>query len=69
MISSMISIALISMVVWVHHMYTVGLSFRSIKYFVVSTMAIAIPTGIKVFSWLDTMWDGNIQWNLLWFEL
>ncbi len=57
----MILIALIGMVVWAHHMYTVGLSFRSIKYFVVSTMAIAIPAGIKVFSWLGTMWGGNIQ--------
>ncbi|PIM96197.1 cytochrome c oxidase subunit 1 [Candidatus Hodgkinia cicadicola] len=61
MILSMISIALVGIVVWAHHMYTVGLSFKSIKYFVVSTMAVAIPTGIKVFSWLGTMWRGNIR--------
>ncbi|PIM95831.1 cbb3-type cytochrome c oxidase subunit I [Candidatus Hodgkinia cicadicola] len=61
MILSMMSIALIGMVVWAHHMYTVGFTFKSIKYFVISTMAVAVPTGIKVFSWLGTMWGGNIR--------
>ncbi|PIM95468.1 cytochrome c oxidase subunit 1 [Candidatus Hodgkinia cicadicola] len=61
MILSMMYIALIGLVVWAHHMYTVGLTFKSIKYFVISTMAVAVPSGIKVFSWLSTMWGGNIH--------
>ncbi len=50
MILSMMSIALVGMGVWVHHMYTAGLTFKSIKYFVISTMAVAVPTGIQMFS-------------------
>ncbi len=61
MILSMMSIALVGMGVWVHHMYTAGLTFKSIKYFVISTMAVAVPTGIKMLSWLGTMWGGNIR--------
>ncbi len=60
-ILSMMSIALIGMGVWAHHMYTVGLTFKSIKYFIISSMAVAVPAGVKVFSWLGTMWGGNIR--------
>ncbi|MFP3039907.1 MAG: cbb3-type cytochrome c oxidase subunit I, partial [Candidatus Hodgkinia cicadicola] len=60
MIIAMISIAIVGIAVWAHHMYTVGLSFKSIKYFVIATTAVAVPTGVKVFSWLCTMWEGNI---------
>ncbi len=42
-------------------MYTVGLSYEAQKYFVVATMAVAVPTGIKVFSWLSTLWRGSIS--------
>ncbi|MGP1916565.1 MAG: cbb3-type cytochrome c oxidase subunit I [Candidatus Hodgkinia cicadicola] len=61
MILSMIIIAVIGITVWAHHMYTVGLSFASLKYFAVATTAVAIPTGIKVLSWLSTVWNKNIE--------
>ncbi|MFP3039044.1 MAG: cbb3-type cytochrome c oxidase subunit I [Candidatus Hodgkinia cicadicola] len=61
MILSMVAIAAIGITVWAHHMYTVGMSFSSLKYFVIATTAVAIPTGIKVFSWLSTVWRGNIE--------
>ncbi|MFP3018935.1 MAG: cbb3-type cytochrome c oxidase subunit I [Candidatus Hodgkinia cicadicola] len=61
MILSMVIIAVIGITVWAHHMYTVGLSFSSLKYFVVATTAVAIPTGVKVLSWLSTIWNGSIE--------
>ncbi|MGP1916001.1 MAG: cbb3-type cytochrome c oxidase subunit I [Candidatus Hodgkinia cicadicola] len=61
MILSMLMISIIGIAVWAHHMYTVGLSFSSLKYFVVATTAIAIPTGIKVLSWLSTTWNRSIE--------
>ncbi|MFP3039968.1 MAG: cbb3-type cytochrome c oxidase subunit I [Candidatus Hodgkinia cicadicola] len=60
MILSMVAIGLIGITVWAHHMYTVGMSFASVKYFAIATTAVAIPTGIKVFSWLSTVWNGSI---------
>ncbi|MFP3039532.1 MAG: cbb3-type cytochrome c oxidase subunit I [Candidatus Hodgkinia cicadicola] len=60
MILAMISLAVVGTAVWAHHMYTVGMSFSALKYFVAATMAVAVPTGIKVFSWLSTMWRGRI---------
>src|SRR5262249_36288481 len=61
MVAATVSIAFISMSVWAHHLFTVGMSSAGNTFFVLSTMAIAVPTGIKIFNWLATMWGGRIQ--------
>jgi cytochrome c oxidase subunit I len=61
MVLATIAIGFISMSVWAHHMFTVGMSAGSNTFFVLSTMAIAVPTGIKIFNWLATMWGGKIR--------
>ena len=63
MVAATVSIAFIGMSVWAHHMFTVGMASNANTFFVLSTMAIAVPTGIKIFNWLATMWGGKIDFK------
>jgi cytochrome c oxidase subunit I len=60
---AMVAIGAVGFVVWAHHMYTTGMSLASQRYFVFATMVIAVPTGVKIFSWIATMWGGSISFR------
>ncbi len=60
---AMVAIGVVGFVVWAHHMYTTGISLNTQRYFVFATMVIAVPTGIKIFSWIATMWGGSIRFR------
>ncbi len=64
MVGATIFIGFVSMSVWAHHMFTIGMNSYANSFFTITSMAVGIPTGIKIFNWLGTMWWGRIQFKV-----
>jgi cytochrome c oxidase subunit I len=64
MVGASVCIAFVSMSVWAHHMFSVGMSSYSNSFFTLTTMAVGVPTGIKIFNWIGTIWGGKIQFKV-----
>jgi cytochrome c oxidase subunit 1 len=63
MVGATVFIAFVSMSVWAHHIFTIGMSSYANAFFAITSMTVGIPTGIKIFNWLGTMWGGKIQFK------
>src|ERR1700746_1569394 len=63
MVGATVCIAFVSMSVWAHHMFTIGMNSYANSFFAITTMAVGVPTGIKIFNWIGTMWGGRIQFK------
>jgi cytochrome c oxidase subunit 1 len=64
MVAATLAIGFVSVSVWAHHMFAVGMSSYSNSFFTITTMAVGVPTGIKIFNWIGTMWGGKIQFRV-----
>jgi len=64
MVAATLSIGFLSLGVWAHHMFTIGMTSYSNAFFTATTMAVGVPTGIKIFNWLGTMWGGKIRFSI-----
>jgi cytochrome c oxidase subunit 1 len=63
MVGATVCIAFVSLSVWAHHMFTIGMNSYANSFFTITTMAVGVPTGIKIFNWMGTMWGGSIQFK------